>query len=405
MLLDREAYRLHLATFRAELHPRDLLGRFQEKLDKLSVNADKRGVEVWVTARKTGPKDHEVGAVLEHIQTMPGAKGKGRASEVLDEVHQVADEFGAPVALNVGDPDFIQKHEGALSKPKLTAWYKRHGYVPNKGRNKDYAFTHAMIRKPDPEKKKTPDVSAPDNPRFKKVLTNLNKAREGAKEEILERGEVPDAAEAARMQEYVDAGTVSIRTTPTALEAVLRDKKFKTFHEAGTTLGEPDPGKKEYELRLWGDHPIYGYVAPGDERGSAPYDAGVGMYGPVKVELRDKVKHRATVTPNDSWMAGGFPSPATNIDALTMADTPGSHGGRTYGEAHGPYVEAQIFGGVKPADIERVVFGAGQPSDKLKRLLDEAKIKWSIDPNWRENRAEFEDEYWEPDEIDTDRYR
>jgi hypothetical protein len=246
--------------------------------------------------------------------------------------------------------------------------------------------------------------------RFRKVLDRVLSNRDRLLKEARSKGEAPDKGEAGRLQHYVDTGKVAIRTTQTALYHVLNDKRFKTFHESGTTLGEPDPRKLEWEKDIWGDHPIYGYVAPGDEAGRAPYDAGVGMYGPVKVELRDDVKARATVTPNDSWMAGGYPSPATNIDPLTTADAPsewedGWKEGRAYGELHGPYVEAQIFGGVKSDDIERVIFGAGPPSPELREQLEEHGIQWMLDPDWEEHRAEFEAEYWEPEEIDTDRYR
>jgi GNAT superfamily N-acetyltransferase len=151
LLEERSERSLSLASpisFEEQLHPRDPMGKFREVLDKLSVEADKDGVELWVTPRSTGPDDNEFGAVLEHIQTMPGHKGTGKATKWLKKVTDAADKAGAPVALNVGDPDFVQKHEGALSKPQLTKWYKRHGWVPNKGRNKDFAFTHAMIRPP-----------------------------------------------------------------------------------------------------------------------------------------------------------------------------------------------------------------------------------------------------------------
>ena len=48
------------------------------------------------------------------------------------------------MALTVGhDP-----RDKGLSKAQKTEWYKRHGFVPNKGRNKDFGFTETMIRRP-----------------------------------------------------------------------------------------------------------------------------------------------------------------------------------------------------------------------------------------------------------------
>lgn len=148
---DPTQYKLHLTAFREHLHPRDLMGRFQKKLDKLQVDWDPKGVELWATARSSGPKDDEFGVILEHIGTktdVSGARGEGKASEALKQITDLADEAGVPVVLNVGDPDFIQKQEGGLPKSKLIAWYKRKGFKPNKGRNKDFAFTHTMIRQP-----------------------------------------------------------------------------------------------------------------------------------------------------------------------------------------------------------------------------------------------------------------
>lgn len=85
----------------------------------------------------------DAGLVLSRIQVNEAARGKGEASKVFAEMLAFADEHGQTIALT---PDPIGK--GGLSKAALTKWYRSHGFVPNKGRAKDYAFRESMIRPP-----------------------------------------------------------------------------------------------------------------------------------------------------------------------------------------------------------------------------------------------------------------
>ncbi len=61
-----------------------------------------------------------------------------------------ADAEGAIVALTPST-DF-----GASSKSRLAKFYRRFGFVPNKGRNKDFAVREAMIRYPHETKHSVP---------------------------------------------------------------------------------------------------------------------------------------------------------------------------------------------------------------------------------------------------------
>jgi predicted urease superfamily metal-dependent hydrolase len=136
--------RLELAVFKFDpkLHPRDLQGRFREVLDDLSEQAKEFGVDLQ--AYTVSETDDDMGGLkVGMIKTQEGARREGRAGQVMREVTKLADQAGIPVVLTPGETE-----RKAMSKTKLTEWYKSLGFKPNKGRNKDYRFMDAMIRKP-----------------------------------------------------------------------------------------------------------------------------------------------------------------------------------------------------------------------------------------------------------------
>lgn len=82
------------------------------------------------------------GVKLDQIKVPPELRGRGLASKALDDVLAYADQRGMPVALTIGhDPE-----DHGLTKGQKEQWYRGRGFVPNKGRNKDFAFTEAWIR-------------------------------------------------------------------------------------------------------------------------------------------------------------------------------------------------------------------------------------------------------------------
>ena len=76
---------------------------------------------------------------ISKISTPENMRGQGLASSELDRILKEADEAGVSVALTPSS-DF------GSSKKRLTNWYKRNGFVPNKGRNKDFSTRETMIR-------------------------------------------------------------------------------------------------------------------------------------------------------------------------------------------------------------------------------------------------------------------
>lgn len=70
-------------------------------------------------------------------------RGMGIGAQVMQQVTDWADQCSIILVLT---PE--SEGPGAPSKTKLRQWYRSFGFVPNKGRNKDYHFTDAMIRRP-----------------------------------------------------------------------------------------------------------------------------------------------------------------------------------------------------------------------------------------------------------------
>lgn len=99
------------------------------------------------------------GITLRMIQVAPELQGQGHATRALQDLTQYADSKGLPIALTPGIPEGRK----GLSNTALKGWYKAHGFVPNRGRNKDYKFMQTMIRPRTSAVQKTaawPDIMA-----------------------------------------------------------------------------------------------------------------------------------------------------------------------------------------------------------------------------------------------------
>lgn len=101
--------------------------------------AKKYGVDLDIVLTRNGD------IRLQHIAVPKDKRGQGVGSSVMDEIARYADEQGKRVILNpaVKDDNF-----GTTSRSRLVDFYKRHGYVENKGRNKDFAISDGMFRAP-----------------------------------------------------------------------------------------------------------------------------------------------------------------------------------------------------------------------------------------------------------------
>lgn len=83
------------------------------------------------------------GLVLNMIKVPADRRGQGTGDAVLSELTAYADAHGLPMELTPEVPDGERG-----SNAKLERWYARHGFVANRGRNRDYETTAGMIRRP-----------------------------------------------------------------------------------------------------------------------------------------------------------------------------------------------------------------------------------------------------------------
>lgn len=138
-------------SFEGGLHPRDREGRFRDKPGNVTRRgARQRGAAKTLAEVKARHPHVQIdahekpdGIVLSMIRTTDTAQGTGKASAALDELLRHADAHGKTVALT---PEQVGR--GGLSTTALRKWYGSRGFVPNKGRAKDFAFTQSYIRAP-----------------------------------------------------------------------------------------------------------------------------------------------------------------------------------------------------------------------------------------------------------------
>jgi len=84
----------------------------------------------------------EQGYTLSRIEVPKPLRGSGIGSKIMQRIVDMADAQGAIIALT---PDTAF----GGSKGRLIQFYKQFGFVPNRGRNKDFSFRETMIRTPE----------------------------------------------------------------------------------------------------------------------------------------------------------------------------------------------------------------------------------------------------------------
>jgi hypothetical protein len=246
-----------------------------------------------------------------------------------------------------------------------------------------------------------------------------------------------------RLRQLVDpmlGATVATRVPWGAVPLILeRGELVPAFDEAHfpndrTAKAAYMSGRSEIEMRLFGSHPLYGYVATDSE----DLDGSIAKaFGDVKVTLLDDVRYRTTITYSDSmfigagtdnsdaiprpidspdhravasWMnlggvevpvhyKGQEPRPLPPESALPMAvqeklanmrrwgrspediqheyesaafDVPGYNRWR-----HGDFIEAQIHGPITLDDVKRFDFPT-MPDEATIRLLEKRRIPWTV---------------------------
>ena len=82
---------------------------------------------------------------LDMIVVPKDKRKQGIGSKVLEDITHYADVNGLRTLLTTAVKD---DYHGTTSGTRLKSFYKKFGFVENKGRNKDFTTTHNMIREP-----------------------------------------------------------------------------------------------------------------------------------------------------------------------------------------------------------------------------------------------------------------
>lgn len=77
-----------------------------------------------------------------HIRIDKSSRGEGLGTSFMTDLCKFSDYHKLQIRLSPS------KDFGATSVPRLIEFYKRFGFVENKGKNKDYQFSETMYRIP-----------------------------------------------------------------------------------------------------------------------------------------------------------------------------------------------------------------------------------------------------------------
>lgn len=84
---------------------------------------------------------------LSELYIEPQYRGDGNGSKIMNEILEFSDNVKLPVVL-IPEPEKLTKK----AEKRLIIFYKRFGFILNKGRNRDYTlslpFSTTMYRKP-----------------------------------------------------------------------------------------------------------------------------------------------------------------------------------------------------------------------------------------------------------------
>lgn len=199
-----------------------------------------------------------------------------------------------------------------------------------------------------------------------------------------------------QVRALVDGAAVWRRDTPEAIEAVLRDGRWKSAVELAPA-GPYAKARRTIERVAFNvpedtpDHarPIYGYLA-GDPDGGA---TGAAQYGSVSVRFKRGLRTRTTLQEGDSLaitrrgaLSGDvLPMRASDADARAFYHTRTPKGtpllrARRVEDVAGAdeYVEAQLHGGVTLDDVEEVVFTRAADEQRLGAQLRARGIRTRV---------------------------
>ena len=120
---------MNIKTFSQHIHESlliDVESKWKDKFDTLFIHDTNRG-------------DIKVSSLIIAKEN----RNQGIGTAFMNDLIRYADENNKRIVLSPGDRD--DRH-GTTSRTRLIKFYKRFGFVENKGRNKDYRISDTMIR-------------------------------------------------------------------------------------------------------------------------------------------------------------------------------------------------------------------------------------------------------------------
>jgi GNAT superfamily N-acetyltransferase len=111
-----------------------------KSIDEFREHFDGQNVRSFIADR---PSRNEI--QLSDLVVPKEMRGQGVGSGFMRELADLADDLGKRVTLS---PAVRDDHVGTTSRSRLVDFYKRFGFVENKGRKKDFAVSDSMYRDP-----------------------------------------------------------------------------------------------------------------------------------------------------------------------------------------------------------------------------------------------------------------
>lgn len=199
------------------------------------------------------------------------------------------------------------------------------------------------------------------------------------------------------VNKFIEDNQVSIMTEETVLDGILADGEVKSIF----AFDEAMKGKqylehrKAYERIAFGYdnntpieiRPVSGIVFP-NQHNNELLDTFGQNYGSVQLVLNDDVKSRTTFTIGDSLDRFQRPTPVggkvpRTFDLAVTAQGVNKIGNDFFEDKRfhmESYVEAQVHGGVKLSDINKIVFHYPMFTDMedMTNRLDDMRISWEV---------------------------
>ncbi|MGW4240948.1 GNAT family N-acetyltransferase [Nocardia sp. NPDC004722] len=104
---------------------------------RIAIEAEYPGVSLWIHATSSH-------LILGRLVVPEDQRNQGIGTAIMRRLTDAADRWSIPSALTPGNT-----YGGSLSR--LRPFYRRFGFVPNRGRARDFATTESMVRAPKPQ--------------------------------------------------------------------------------------------------------------------------------------------------------------------------------------------------------------------------------------------------------------